>query len=194
MVRDDLFTMIHKALRHALFELCIDAGRTDYADDRQLAALRKQWDDFCFALEGHARHEDEYIFELLSQRVPGGCGDLRADHVRVHAQMTLMTRQFEEISSAATSDERRLLGLELYRALLRLTAICLPHFDEEETAVMARIWALCTDREIDVVRSAFMATIAPEEMQYAVGHMVEAADPYELDVLQARMAQASDVA
>ena len=32
MQRDDLFTTIHKGLRHAIFEVNVRAGATDYAD------------------------------------------------------------------------------------------------------------------------------------------------------------------
>src|SRR5262245_58502477 len=59
-------------------------------------------------------------------------------------------------------------GLEVYRALNRLAAIALPHFDAEETELMPRLWALLSDDEIAEVRAAIMASIDPDEAAYTV--------------------------
>ena len=189
MERDDLFTTIHKGLRHAMFEVGLQAGRTDYADTASVDELRGAWDSLHSALGGHSRHEDEYIFKLLSDREPGGADDLYKDHIRIHADADLIDAQFDRIAGEARTARWRMLGLELYRALQRFTASCLVHFDEEETYLLARIWALCDDREIADARAAFMATIGPEEMQYDVQHMLLAADPQEVEMLEGRIAQ-----
>jgi hypothetical protein len=191
MDRDDLFTAIHKGLRHAIFEVDLSAGATDYTDATAVAELQQRWQRLHGALTGHSGHEDEYVFALLSERVPGATDRLAEEHVRIHAEAAQITAQFERIAAESRPDKRRMLGLELYRALQRFTAACLVHFDEEETELLARIWALCDDTEIADTRAAFMATIGPEEMQYGVQHMLEAVDPVEHQLLEARIAEAT---
>jgi len=190
MERDDLFTMIHKGLRHAIFEVNVRAGATDYADATAVAELQESWRRLHSALSGHSHHEDDYIFTLLSDRVPGGTDQLTEEHVVIHAQAAQITEQFARIAAEPRGDKRRMLGLELYRALQRFTAAALVHFDEEESELLARIWALCDDAEIADTRAAFMATIGPEEMQFDVEHMLEAVDPIEHELLEERIAHA----
>ena len=190
MERDDLFTVIHKGLRHAIFEVNVRAGATDYADATAVAELQESWQRLHAALSGHSRHEDEYVFALVGDRVPGGTRQLTEEHVRIHGQAALIAEQFARIVAEPRAEKRRMLGLELYRALQRFTAACLVHFDEEETQLLARIWALCDDTEIAETRAAFMATIGPEEMQYDVEHMLEAVDPVEHEMLEEALAHA----
>src|SRR5262249_22451048 len=121
---------------------------------------------------------------------PGSIDQLTEEHVHIHAQAAQITEQFGRIVAEPRADKRRMLGLELYRALQRFTAACLVHFDEEETQILARIWALCDDAEIADTRAAFMATIGREEMQYGVQHMLEAVDPLEHEFLEERIAHA----
>ena len=52
-------------------------------------------------------------------------------------------------------------GLELYRDLARFVAAYLTHMHDEETRVMGRIWACCTDEEIAGARQRFMAGMSP---------------------------------
>lgn len=194
MERDDLFTTIHKGLRHAIFEVNMRAGATDYADVDAVAELQQRWEALHTALGGHSRHEDEYVFALLGDRVPGGTEALTEEHVRIHAAADGITAQFARIAAESRDDKRRMLGLELYRALQRFTAACLVHFDEEETDLLARIWALCDDAEIADTRAAFMATIGPEEMRFDVEHMLAAVDPLEHKFLEERIAEAAATA
>ena len=42
--RDDLFTIIHKGLRLGLFDVTVQAGRTDWADPAQVTELGERWD------------------------------------------------------------------------------------------------------------------------------------------------------
>src|SRR5262245_13829753 len=105
MERDDLFTVIHKGLRHAIFEVNVRAGATDYADASAVAELQQRWERLHAALGGHSRHEDDYMFALLSDRVPGGADKLTKEHVRIHAAADQITTQFQRIA-AEPRDEK----------------------------------------------------------------------------------------
>jgi len=62
--RDDLFTAIHKGLRHAILEVNLRAGTTEYADATAVAELHERWRRLHSALSCHSRHEDDYVCTL----------------------------------------------------------------------------------------------------------------------------------
>ena len=65
MERDDLYTQIHKVLRKALFDVCVMAGATDFADRGAFGDLRERWDFFDLSLRNHSEHELKFIQPAL---------------------------------------------------------------------------------------------------------------------------------
>jgi hypothetical protein len=72
-------------------------------------------------------------------------------------------------------------------------AAYLPHLHDEETTVMNRIWATCTDDELAATRAAFMAEITPEERALSMELMLPALDPVTRDELVKRIASMAPV-
>ena len=197
MERFDLLHNIHKALRHAMLTFNIESGRTDFSDPEAVSALGASWTQLRMNLGHHATHEDEIIFPLLSERAPGEPRDpfgwegevdaLEADHVKIHDLEVEMDKLLARIEESAELATRRLLGREFHRSIQRYTAMALLHFDAEERRYMPRMWALYDDDELAETFGRVMATVGPEERQYAMGHMIEALDPVELAELRAHM-------
>ena len=197
MERFDLLHFIHKALRHAMLTFNIESGRTDFADPEAVSVLVASWSELREHLGHHATHEDEIMFPLLSDRAPGEPRDpygwegevdaLSEDHVKIQqleAEMDKLLARIEEAPEPAT---RRLLGREFHRSIHRYTAMALLHFDDEERHFMPRVWALYDDEELVTTFERVMATVGPEERQYAMVHMTQALNPVELDELRAQM-------
>ena len=63
--RDDLFTIIHKGLRLGLFDITVQAGRTDWADPAQVTDLGERWHGLLTLLRAHGDHENQHILRLL---------------------------------------------------------------------------------------------------------------------------------
>lgn len=197
MERFDLLHSIHKALRHAMLTFNIESGRIDYSDPEAVSALRSSWSQLRGNLGHHARHEDEIMFPLLSERAPGEPRDpfgwqgeveaLEEDHVRIgqlEAELDKLLARIEEGPDPVT---QRLLGRQFHRSIHRYTAMALLHFDDEERHYMPRVWSLYNDEELIATFELVMAAVAPEERQYVMGHLTQALDPVELDELQARV-------
>lgn len=187
MDRRDLFTMIHKALRHALLGLNIQAGKTDYGDLAAVAEFRTAWNQVRKSLGEHSKHEDDYIWPLLNRRAPGEADPLYEEHVEIHAFEAQLDDHFQRLLAEPDVEKRRIMGQEFYRAMQRFTARCLTHFDNEERLVLPRLWALCDDGELDAAFASIISSIDPEEMAYERSHMIEALDPVELAQLRAGM-------
>lgn len=175
MQRDDLLVLIHKALRHGLFQVTEQAGATDWDEPGEVEALRQSWDTIADLIRSHARHEDLYIFALLESKQPGASEELGIGHDKVEAGLAAVASQFD--AAFAAPDPAR--GHAAYVALCRFVATALAHFADEEPAVMDRIWATCTDDEIAACRGAFMAEISPQESLATFEVMVPAITPAE---------------
>jgi hypothetical protein len=84
-------------------------------------------------------------------------------------------------------------GLGLYRDLARFVAAYLTHMHDEETRVMGRIWACCTDEEIAGARQRFMADMSPQVQALSLEYMLPALDGPARMALVARLAGAPPV-
>jgi iron-sulfur cluster repair protein YtfE (RIC family) len=187
MERFDLLNSIHKALRHAMLTANLEAGRVDFGDADALARVTDMWTALRENLGHHAHHEDELIFPLLRNWAPEETDSLYDDHRHIHQIEAELDEVLRRVAAEPDVERRRRYGREFYRSLHPYTATCLRHFDDEERRLMPRLWALYDDAELAAVFGTIMATIGPEEREYAMDHMKVALDPQELAELQRRM-------
>jgi hypothetical protein len=161
--RDDLFTMIHKALRAGLLMLDIEAGRIDWGDATQVEAFARRWDQIATLTRSHAGHEERHIWPLLESKQPGAVAELGVGHDPIDAELD----DVDALLATVVADPTPTGGLTFYRALNRLMAHLLDHFAAEEPAVMEMLWALCTDEELAAAHSALMSEIPPHEAAWS---------------------------
>ena len=173
MIRDDLFTHIHKALRKGLFDLTVLAGATDWDDPDEVALLGTRWRELHALLEGHTRHEDDHILRLLDGREDErSTASTEEQHRDLDDLLGHVAQQFD----AVLAEPDPAAGLALYRDLARFVAAYLPHLHQEETEVMPAIWQRCSDAEIASTRAAFMAELTPQETALSMELMLPALD------------------
>jgi hypothetical protein len=162
--RDDLFTMIHKALRAGLLMLHIEAGRIDWRDPVQVDELAGRWERVATLIRSHAGHEERHLWPLLESKVPGAVAELGVGHDPVDAELAAA----DALLKTVVADPTPAGGLTFYRALNHLVAHLLEHFSAEEPAVMEMLWASCTDAELAAAHSALMAEIPPHEAAWTL--------------------------
>jgi Hemerythrin HHE cation binding domain len=187
--RDDLFTSIHKGLRLGLFGITVQAGRTDWADPAQVTELGERWDDLLTLLRAHGDHEDQHILRLLDSRDPFAAEPTAEQHRDLDDLLDDLAERFETVLAAP----RMASGLDLYRDLARFVAAYLTHMHDEETRVMGRIWACCTDQEIVGARQRFMAGMSPRVQALSIEYTLPALEGPARMALVARLASAPPV-
>lgn len=174
--RDDLFTMIHKALRGGLFGVAVQAGGLDWDDRVQVEELERRWSRLVVLVQSHARHEDVYIWPLLESKRRGAVAELGVGHDAVDADILAVDKVFQQ----AMQDPGPAAGLTFYRALTQFIGHAMEHFASEEPAAMEILWATCTDNELAECRAAFMRTISPEEAGWTLELIAGSATTAEL--------------
>ena len=70
MDRLDVYTAVHKMQRARLFNLTVEAGKTDPADSVTTARLAAAVDALAAELVAHAGHEELFIHPLLRGKAP----------------------------------------------------------------------------------------------------------------------------
>ncbi len=170
--RDDLFTSIHKALRLALFDLTVQAGRTDWTNPTDVAALGARWRPLLVLLHAHTSHEDQHILRILDVHDPNITEPIAEQHRDLEDLLDHVAERFEAVLADPAPDT----GLALYRDLARFVAGYLPHLHEEETRIMARIWETCTDEELATTRAALTAAMSPDVTATTIEYMLPAVD------------------
>lgn len=182
--RDDLFAHIHKALRLGLFEITVQAGRTDWTDADQISALTRRWRPLLELLRVHSAHEEQHIFRILDLHDPAAVEPTSDQHHDLDDLLDDLAERFDELASAPNPAD----GLTLYRDLAQFVAAYLPHLHDEETRIMSRIWDLCTDEEIAATQARFTADTAPEVTMTTREYMLAAIDRPTRQTLIARLA------
>ena len=187
--RDDLFTSIHKGLRLGLFDITVQAGRTDWADPAQMTELGERWHGLLTLLRAHGDHEDQHILRLLDSRDPLATESTAEQHRDLDDLLDDLAERLETVLAAPGMAS----GLELYRDLARFVAAYLTHMHDEETSVMGRIWACCTDEEIAGARQRFMAGMSPRVQALSLEYTLPALDGPTRMALEARLKAAAAV-
>ncbi len=157
MSRLDVYTAVHKMQRARLFDLTVEAGKTDPADTITTARLAAAVDALVAELVAHAEHEERFIHPLLRHTAPALADTLDTAHLELDARL----RQLRDVASnhaASPGDPNA-----LYRALAAFTAAYLDHLDLEEGAALPAMWEGCTDEELTGILVSFKGSRSDTE-------------------------------
>jgi len=157
MNRLDVYTAVHKMQRARLFNLTVEAGKTDPDDTLATARLAAAVDALAAELVAHGEHEDRFIHPLLRQKAPALAETLDAAHVELDARLERL-RQLSSASATSPGDPN-----VLYRALAAFTATYLDHLALEEAEALPALWEGCTDEELAGILISFKGSRSDAE-------------------------------
>lgn len=149
MNRLDVYTAVHKMQRARLFELTVEAGKTDPADPVAAGHLASAVRCLAAELIAHGKHEERFIHPLLRVQAPRLADALDADHSELETQLDHL--RSVAATHAATPEDPNLL----YRALATFTATYLDHLGIEEDDALPALWEGCNDEDLAGILVAF---------------------------------------
>lgn len=168
----DLYSNVHKGIRHALFTACTALGRATGDASREGAARALLTDALRF-VGHHGENEDVLLLPLLRERAPAIFAAMNEEHSSLDALREALLRV------ESTED--------LYRASCAFTARYLAHLDEEEQVLEAKIRAVVsTDEMLAFARESVQRT-APADQKMMLGWMVPALPRDAANALLARV-------
>lgn len=178
--RLDVYRDIHKGVRAMLFGAIRQAGRVDWEDAAEVAALQDTLGGMMVMLRDHVKHEEEHLHPLIERRAPGLVGPLRAEHEAQEAYLDELEAFADGVFEMAADDPMRpRAGQEIYRGLGRFLAMYLPHLDREETTTMRTLWDLSSDEEIAATYGRLIGTMPHDELFESLEIMLPAMNPHD---------------
>lgn len=171
----DIYARVHKGLRKALFDLAYSAGRTDYANDMELAALTEQTADVIAFLQRHAYVEDTFQLPALEARAPGSTGHYHEEHHRIEEEIDRLAAALYRIATIEPNG-RMSAGERWYLQLNRFVANYLAHMDLEETSTGPLFLEYCSDDDLSRLFATIMANSAPSDSFLMLKYTIPAID------------------
>ena len=163
----DVYREIHKGMRHALFSVTAQAGRTDADDPCALAALLAEWRDVAFVLRGHHSHEDDFCDVLIVQHAPELRDTLEDQHALANDALLALDRAARELSQAESPSVQ-----PFYLELASFTGRYLEHLRYEEERVMPALARAMSNEALAGLTAQIRGSVPPEDMCVFIKYMV----------------------
>ena len=129
------FEAPHKALRNALSQFQLQAGRTDYSASDEIRGLQAAGDELFRLMDSHLVAEDERELRLLEERAPGGA----AQDLAEHRALEVLQGQVRSTLQGLDAAQGAAAGNAFYLAFSDFHGRYLRHIHHEETATQALI-------------------------------------------------------
>jgi hypothetical protein len=176
--RYNIYSNPHKAMRLALGEVLVAAGRVDPHDDADVGNLAGQVRSLLLFCRTHLEKEEAFVHPAMEARRPGSASGTQHDHddhLAAIGQLEADVRALEEPGSG----HRERAAIELYRRLALFTADNIVHMHREETDNNEALWAAYSDEELHALEQRLVASIPPEALQLGLRWMMPAMNPIE---------------
>jgi len=191
--RHDIYAIIHKALRAALTDALLAAGRVDAGDprdvERTVAAVR---DTLAFCRD-HLDTENAFVHPAMEARRPGSTQAIAGEHV-AHAAAIARLSGLADALERTPAAERAAPAAALYREFALFTGENLVHMHDEEVRHNRVLWDAYTDAELVALENAIKAHHPPAAMTRALRWMLPAATPGERAAMLSAMRAAAPAA
>jgi len=178
MPRHDIYAMIHKALRAAMADAMLAAGRLDAGDSREITDTVVRIDALVELCELHLEKENTYVHPAMEARCPGSTRRIANEHVDHEAAFARLRRRLDALARAPLS-MRETAARDLYLELCLFVGENLVHMHEEETTHNAVLWDSYSDAELVALEDTIKAHLTPGQMQQALRWMLPAMTPAE---------------
>ena len=155
----DLFTNVHKGIRHALFAACVSLGNAQGDAERERAARARLAEALHFVAH-HGENEDLLLLPLLRERAP----QLFAQISEAHAELDQARKKL--LADHPTP--------ALYLAACAFPSKYLAHLDEKESALEPPIGAVLSVEEAIAFGRRSVERTAPRDQRMMLGWMLPA--------------------
>jgi hypothetical protein len=159
----DLYGVVHKGLRWAMFRTLEKLGRTDTEDDSAVTSSLESVSALLELLAYHLHHENVFIHSALEARRPRSSVNLEDDHAH-HEEAIVRLRRLSALLAEATGEERYAQFRDLYLRFSVFIAENLSHMAEEENVSQRLLDALYTAAELKQVEAELVSSVAPDKM------------------------------
>jgi hypothetical protein len=180
--RLNIYKQVHKGIRALAHSVVDQAGRTDFREVGEVAALREAVERAFAVFESHSAHETAFITPVLRVCAPSEAADSDADHRA--QELRLRDLRAALLLAAGAGEQAPAFGHAFVVGLSRFVGEMLVHMADEEERLMPTLQAAFDDAALQRIQQAIMASLPPEEKARALAWMLPALSaPEQADLL-----------
>ncbi|TCJ17734.1 hypothetical protein EPD60_05980 [Flaviaesturariibacter flavus] len=161
MQRFNIFLLIHKGLRHLLFETATLLQQTDFANEAEAEAALDRVRETLLLFEEHARHEDHHVLPAVATYEPSVSDRFAQEHVTDHLLGQELTASVETFFLAPDAVARRERGDALRIAFNAFLVFNLQHMAKEESLLNELLWRYYDDSELQTLNARIVQSVQP---------------------------------
>ena len=162
--RYNLFNLIHKGLRHVLYDVAVKIQRTDFGSTSESFETISRLEVLIDYFDGHAEAEDTFILPALHRYDPVLVDDFEKQHVEDHRLGDLLGDIILSIKAEESNSNRIHLGQKLLHAYHEFVAFNLYHMNKEEDVLNKVLWQNFTDHELQAITQQIIQSIKPQKL------------------------------
>jgi hemerythrin-like domain-containing protein len=181
----DLYTTIHKGLRHMLCDLGSDIRMNDFADEASTAEVIAKAGHYLQMFYEHALREEESIHSQLRSFEPDIVERLEREHQQIEERGALVRESILKLEDTSGSERRIAVGIHLNQVFNAYQAFFYEHIDFEEVTVLPLTQQYFDDMQLAAMRGDMLAHNTMERNMEWLDWMFRSGDVNELSALLA---------
>lgn len=160
--RFNIFNLIHKALRHMLYDTALKIQRNDFTSTEETLPVIGQLELLLTYFDEHAKHEDAFILPAITKYDERLVREFESEHEEDH-RLTEDLRAFITQWKLETHASPRLIwGQKIFYSFNRFVAFNLNHTNKEEKILNGLLWQHYSDQELMTIEQKIIQGIQPE--------------------------------
>lgn len=180
MDREDLFTLIHKALRALLYDLGLKIQTNDFSDKIAALELLPRIPHDLEICTRHAEDEEHFVFPDMHDLETELIATLEKEHQEIEALGSVVVGIMGEVDAQEDPDELIRAGIRLNQAFNEYAAFFLKHLNYEEETILPASQKHFSDEQLRAMRAAIMESHSPEQNIDITGWILRSTNNSEL--------------
>jgi len=160
-MRYNIFNLIHKGLRAALYQTALQLQQTDFTVEDETEDALNKVREIVMLFDGHAQKEDLYVLPAIAEYEPSVVASFEDEHVedlKLGAQLNIC---IDKVEASQDIIEKINSGRELSEAFVAFTVFNLKHMAKEEDILNKLLWRYYSDDEIKKINSEITKNVKP---------------------------------
>jgi hemerythrin-like domain-containing protein len=166
MERYNIFNLVHKGLRAALYQTALQLQQTDFTQEEETEEALNRVKEIVMLFDGHAHKEDQFVLPAIEAFEPSVVSKFEEEHKKDEELGLQLHLSIDKVSKAGSLGERIAFGRELTEAFVAFLVFNLQHMAKEEDIVNKLLWRYYSDEQIREINAQIVRNVEPWIMDF----------------------------
>jgi hypothetical protein len=151
MERFNIFQLVHKGLRAALYQTALQLQQTDFTAEEETEEVLNRVKEIIMLFNGHAQNENTYIFPAAEEFEPSVVTAFRDEHMEDMRLGQQLQNGIDKVTASKGMLAHIVSGRELTEAFIEFMVFNLKHMAKEEDIINKVLWRYYSDDDIRLI-------------------------------------------